>query len=199
MLRDRLAHALRAAILFGLLALAWWTLRGIGHAQDRAPRVPAPAHLSTTERVYALLLARVSYNEAGDSEADLALVHQAARAHGPSAERWIGWLSRHSPCVSGRLPLERALERPGRCRWTRHLRPDGRLPRQWPGTQTAWHRERPRWLAHLERATRFRTLPIVCPVAPQSWDGARWVADVLARGWRVLQCKGEPRNLGVVR
>lgn len=153
------------------------------------------------ERRLALALARTSYNEAGAHEADLDLIWQAVQANGgDTAASQLAWLQNHSPCVNGLLTSAQAYERPGRCRWTRNLTPDGRTPRGWPGTMM-WSRHRRAWLEHYEAAVaRVRGVEgdLVCPLPPRSWDGSRWRDDVLERGWTVLDCKGT-RNLGVVR
>ncbi len=156
-----------------------------------------PAALSPRERAYALAIARVSFNEAGASEPDLAMLHAIADARGR-----LAFLRRHSRCVMGVLSQEQAYARPGRCRWTRNLRVDARRPRGWnEAIDGPWSRMRPVWRAHLRMAAEYvsgaRQL-IVCPVTPRSWDGARWRAQIEARGWTVLDCKGT-RNLGVVR
>lgn len=148
------------------------------------------------------LVARTSMNEALDSVDDLDLLWGIVRGHGDTARERYVWLAAHSPCVSRRLSQDEAYRRPGNCRWTRNLHPDGRRPRGWDRERDgAWSRLRPRWLAHIERV-RERVIEgyvrILCPEPAMSWDGARWRDEIVERGFRVLECKGDLRNLGVV-
>ena len=184
----------KLCFLVSLLILLGLFLAGMVRAQDRTP-----ATRRLTE-----LVAKVSYNEAGDSYPDLALIWQITEARGTTDAERAYWLERHSPCVSGLLPEERARLRPGRCGWTRYLLPTGRLPRGWPGSQADWHRERPRWLAHVVRVRAFVSgedtyRPCSGPV--ESWDGdvPSWRERAASRGWVPAECAPGSRNVGYRR
>ena len=99
----------------------------------------------------ALAFARVTFNEALDSEADQAMIWQVVSHHGSTDRQRLSWLRRHSPCVTGVLSQDRAYQRPGNCRWTRNLMPDGRRPRGWDrDLHGRWSWLRERWMAHYE-------------------------------------------------
>ncbi len=176
-----------------------------------APLLPEPlpvdevypeAPPTRDERRLVEALAKTSFNEAGDSYADLAMLWQITAGHGETARERYQWLRRHSPCVNGILTQDQAYQRPGNCRWTRNLMPDGRRPRGWRREDDGpWSRMRARWLAHLERVRDFiygRDTFRPCVETPESWDGRRWLDAVRARGWRDIEC-GETLNVGVVR
>jgi len=192
MLRHNLLGVLRLLFLAALIALAWCVIRW------------APVAAQDSDARLRELVAKVSYNEAGDSYDDLALIWQTVEGRGSTTAERVRWLEAHSSCVSGRLSQDLATLRPGRCRWTRNLRPDGRLPRGWPGSQADWRRERPRWLAHLVAVRAFvdgEDPYRPCAVAPESWDGDRpsWRARAEARGWVRVECEGNARNAGYRR
>lgn len=180
-----------------LIALVLIT-SNLAHAQ-----VTRPDDLTPRQRELAVVLARVAFNEALDSEADLELIAQITLSRGETAAERLAWLRRHSPCVTGRLSQEEAYQRPGNCAWTRNLRPDGRLPRGFTAPSGVWRQLRPRWLAHLERAIDYVRAPQtadICPVTPHSWDGKRYGRDrIEARGFRILECGDEAENYAVVR
>lgn len=190
-------HVLTLALVIGC-----WT-SAVCYAQDFASDTPVTRSLSRAERRLVGRLAKVSFNEALDSEDDLALIWQIVQSQGETASARYHWLGAHSPCVSGVLSQDQARERPGNCRWTRNLTPDGRRPRGWDRElHGRWDWVRPRWLAHVGRAIRFvrgDARSIMCPTNPVSWDGARWRDRILARGFTILECKGDLRNVGVIR
>lgn len=180
----------RALLVAALLVLYAWILSGMASAQSGA-----------SERLIAAV-ARVAFNEAGDSYVDAALIWQVVEGHGSSAVERLAWLRSHSPCVAGRWTQDRARTRPGNCRWSRNLRRDGRIPRGWPWTQGAWARERPRWLAHVVRVRALvdgRDPYRPCRETPVTWDGLRWQERAEARGWRAVECDPGARNAGYVR
>ena len=109
--------ALRVLSLAIPLAVLWSVLRW------------APVRADTTQ--LDLLVARVAFNEAADSCPDAAMIWQVVEGHADTDRGRLRWLSWHSRCVSGRLTQDEAYRRPGRCRWTRNLHPDGRRPRGW--------------------------------------------------------------------
>lgn len=192
--------ALRLLVLGALLVVYALVLSGRAGAQDRAPGGTSSAYY---QRQLVALVARVTFNEAGPSEPDLAMIWNITRARGETARERYVWLASHSPCVSGRLTQDEAYQRPGRCRWTRNLEPDGRRPRGWDRERDGpWSATRARWLEHIERVVEYvsgRRRLILCPITPVSWDGARWRDELPARGFAILDCKGELRNVGVVR
>jgi hypothetical protein len=157
--------------------------------------------MSPAERRLVELTAKVTFNEALDSAPDRYLIWQIIEGHGGTAEERVRWLTSHSPCVSGRLTQDEAQARPGNCAWTRNARADGRLPRGWPHSQAAWHRMRPRWLAHLEAVRALVSGEDTyrpCRTTPTSWDGDRplWRARAEARGYVEVECEGAARNVG---
>ena len=188
------AVAAAAALLFCSASVA---------AQDYAPDSPAQRSLSRAERRLVSLVARVTFNEALDSEDDLAMIWEIVRGSGSTADERYRWLRSHSPCVGGLLSQDEAYRRPGNCRWTRNLLPDGRRPRGWDrALHGRWSWLRDRWLAHIDRVVLYvsgRERRILCPMTPSSWDGARWREQIVERGFTILQCKGDAHNVGVVR
>jgi len=180
-----------------LLCVFWLVLRGWAHAHDRDRRPLGDSQLVRLE-------ARVTFNEGLDNVDSLYVLHQIIEGWGGTPAERARALASHSRCVAGNWTQDRAAtERPGgNCRWTRNLAPDGRLPRGWPHSQQAWHRLRPRWLAHLDRVRAlvggvdtYRP----CMFTPTTWDGARWQARARARGWEPVICEGASPNLGYVR
>ena len=175
----------------------------LAFASPTQAQVSTPEDLTRAERTLALTLARVAYNEAGDHEPDLELIWQVVSHAETSPEERLRWLRNHSPCVTGRLTQDQAYRRPGNCRWTRNLQPDGRRPRGWDrALHGRWSWIRDRWTAHLERAVEYvrgNLVADICPETPTSWDGARWREQIVERGWRILECDGTTQNLGVVR
>lgn len=154
------------------------------------------------ERTLIELVAKVTFNEALDSYPDLALIYQTVEGHGDTAAERARWLAGHSSCVSGRLTQDEAYRRPGNCRWTRNLEPDGRRPRGWDrALHGRWSWTRPRWLAHVPRVRALvdgRDSYRPCKEAPDTWDGARWRERILERGYRIADCEGEALNLGLL-
>lgn len=150
------------------------------------------------------LVAKVSFNEALDSYHDLALIWQVVEGVSESPRRRFEWLSRHSSCVSGRLPDSAAYARDGNCRWSRNLGPDGEQPRGWiPAEDGRWILVRDRWLEHIARARDFvygvdSYRP--CAETPDTWDGVRYGREFVSRGNReILECSVpylQPREEG---
>ena len=187
----RLQSIVRCAVLVGALA-AYAAV--ILYAPVRA-QVPRPADLTRTERQLAIALARVSINEGGDSEPDGELVAQVTLARGETAAERLHWLGEHSRCVAGPMSQDEAYQRPGNCRWTRNLHPDGRRPRGWRRELDGhWSRTRGRWRTVLERAVEYvrgDRAADVCDEDPDSWDGVIYGADRVApegSGRRILDC-----------
>lgn len=194
----------QAAMRAVATATALLLFPAICSAQDFAPD-SASGHtsLSRDERRLVGLVARVTFNEALDSEDDLAMIWETVRGSGDSAAQRYYWLRSHSPCVSGVLSQDDAYRRPGNCRWTRNLTPEGNRPRGWDRSMHGrWSWLRDRWVAHVARVVAYvsgRERRILCPVSPTSWDGARWRDEIVSRGFTILECKGDMRNLGVIR
>lgn len=196
--------AFRLVVLLALLAAAWCVLRWapLVSAQQLAPDSPSA---DRSEQRLVELVSKVSFNEGGDSYDDLALIWQTVEGHGDTARERAHWLEQHSRCVSGVLSQDVAYTRPGRCRWTRNLHPDGRRPRGWDRERDGhWSRTRPLWLAHLERVRAlvrgfddYRP----CAIPPSTWDGDHpgWNAQALTRGFVRVVCIGSARNAGYVR
>jgi hypothetical protein len=174
--------------LFAMFALVL-TVAGAG-AQDRASGSPMPT-LTHVDRLLEALVARTSFNEAGDSYFDLALVWQTTEGHGETARDRYLWLAAHSPCVSGRLTQDQAQARPGNCRWTRNLssRPSP-APIGWDLRRDGvWRATERRWLEHVPRArafTRGEDPFRPCRTTPQTWDGVRYGRERVSRGDRVI-------------
>lgn len=193
-----LAPALRLLALAALLA-------GYAAALLYAPvraQVERPSDLTRTERALALLLGKVTFNEGADSEPDGELVAQVTLGHGETADERLRWLTRHSRCVSGVLSQDEAYARPGSCRWTRNLHPDGRRPRGWDRLRDGhWTRTRARWAAVLERSIEYvrgDRPASICGEQPQSWDGTRFGRDRVAPPGgqrRIIDCR-EPYVVG---
>lgn len=190
-----------------LFALGFVLLVGVAGgccAPSRAAaQVERPADLSRVELELAKRVARVSFNEALDSEPDLELVVQIVWGARETPEGRLRWLRSHSPCVSGRLTQDQAYARPGNCRWSRNLMTDGRRPRGWRReTDGHWSRTRPRWLAHLERVIEYVRgvrVAAICDELPTTWDGRRYGrAAMEARGFRVLTCRERTENFALV-
>lgn len=189
-------------------------------ARAAAEGVPNPRararelRLTPAQRALALYLGRTTFNEALDSEPDLAMIWNIARSERESTQAIIDWLRAHSSCVMGVVPQHEAARRPGNCVWARSLMPSGDRPSGWVECQDEdrdgevdfdchgrWARVRPRWLAHLFAAIEYvagEREMIMCPVTPTTWDGRRWREEILARGFVDLGCK-YTRNLGLVR
>lgn len=165
--------------------------------------IPSVASARTDESRLLELVAKVSFNEAMDSYSDLAMIWQIVEASAPTSEGRFGWLRRHSPCVSGVLTQDQAYERPGNCRWSRNLMPDGRRPRGWIRERDGhWSRTRVRWLRHLEAVREFvrGSDPYrPCVETPVTWDGRTWLSEAMSRGWEPIFCDGNPRNVGFIR
>ena len=149
----------------------------------------------------------VSFNEALDSYPDAGLIVQVLEGHGATPRDQLAWLTRHSPCATGRLSQEQALARPGNCGWSRNLTEAGTLPAFWPYERGIWGRLRLRWLDHVSRVRdlvsgRDRWRP--CPdEQPQTWDGVRYGRERVAPeggARRILDCEppyvrpGSPRE-----
>lgn len=186
--------ALSIALL--ILCLLYLFAPVLGFAQDARSLTPV-------ERELALTFARVSFNEARDSEADQEMIWQIVSAR-DGAHSQLQWLRNHSPCVTGVLTQDQAYQRPGNCRWSRNLMPDGRRPRGWDRERDGrWSWIRTRWLEHLRRSVEYvrgERVADICSETPQSWDGRRYGRDTIeARGWRILECDGELQNYAVVR
>lgn len=186
---KRIGRILALALL---LAGYWLTLR---YAPISA-QVPRPVDLSATERELAKTIGRVSFNEALDSEPDLELVTQTTLSSALTAEGQLAWLRSHSPCVTGRLTQDEAQLRPGNCRWTRNLHPDGRRPRGWlRELDGRWSRTRVRWREHLTRSVEYvrgERVASICDERPMSWDGVRYGRDRVApegSARRILDCR----------
>lgn len=191
--------------ILAALGLAAVVLSGRAGAQPREG-------MSRSERHLVAVLSRVTMNEGLDSYPDLALIHQITEARGSTPSERALWLASHSRCAAGELapPSRRmsdseAYARPGLCRWTRNLRPDGSQPRGWiPSRDGHWSRMRPRWLAHLERVRAFvagEDTHRPCERAPMTWDGRHpaWRERAVERGWEPVECEGDARNVGYVR
>lgn len=186
-----------------------------GTTAVRAARVARPVDLSRIERLLAITIARVSFNEALDNEPDLELITQVTFGHAETSRGRLQWLRNHSGCVTGsRLTQDEAYARPGNCRWTRNLMPDGRRPRGWlRELHGHWTRTRGRWAAHLTRTIEYvrgNEVADICDVTPDTWDGVRYGRERVGRGDRtILECSvpylhpresGEGlRNFAVVR
>jgi len=155
------------------------------------------------ERRLIELTAKVSFNEALDSEHDRALIWQVIEGHGDTPAERAYWLERHSPCVGGRLTQDQAYLRPGNCRWSRNLMPDGRRPRGWDRElhgRWSWLRER--WIAHVEAVRDLvmgRDPYRPCAETPSTWDGRAWQEQAVERGFRAVECAEGTRNIGYVR
>jgi len=159
---------------------------------------PSYVQASGVDERLALAVARVATNEAPGSEEDLALVWQVVTAHGDTSAERLQWLRTHSPCASGRWTQEQALTRPGNCRWARNLNAAGTRPDYWRGPP--WGRFRGVWLGALRSARDLvsgRQAWLSCEGQPLSWDGPRWSAAAVARGWTPLRCKS--LNVGYYR
>ena len=204
-MKRHLITALLWGSLLALIAAAALVLSGRVGAQARSD-------MSRAEHRLVAVLARVAFNEGLDSYPDLALIHQITEARGDTPARRALWLASHSRCAAGELapPSRRmsdseAYARPGLCRWTRNLTPDGSQPRGWiPSRDGHWSRMRPRWLAHLNRVRAFvagEDTHRPCETAPATWDGRRpsWQEAAARRGWVPVACEGEARNVGYVR
>ena len=169
-----------------------------------AAQVPRPADLNRVELALARGLAQLGMNEAGTAD-DTEMITQTVFAAAPDTRSRLQWLRDHSPCVLGVLTQDQAYERPGNCRWSRNLHPDGRRPRGWDRNQDGhWSRTRPRWTARLEQTigyVRGTEVADICPEPPESWDGRRTTTaeELEANGWRVLECDGDLQNFPVVR
>lgn len=150
-------------------------------------------------RALALEVARVAFNEAGDSRDDLAMIWQIVELRRATVTGRRNWLAQHSRCVSGLLPESLVQRRGGNCAWTRELNPAGSMPRSWPHSPGYWTRVRPRWLAHLHRSLQHATatdrLPWLCPDTVGTWDGRTWIDEQEARGRHYIECKGDTRNV----
>lgn len=156
--------------------------------------VPASANPPRAERELSLALARTCVNEAGfHSPLDCALIWQAVRSHGDTHVERLRWLRTHSPCATGRLSQQEALERPGQCAWTRNLDRSGRRPAHFP-PNAAW---RPhlfdRVLRYSERLVAGELRVDPCPVAPHTWGG-RQLDDARARAQGLEPCACDPRT-----
>lgn len=185
-------RALRLVGLALLLATYWLALC---YAPVRA-QVPEPSDLSRTERELVKTLARVSFNEPLDSEPDLELIAQVTLSAAPAPASRLTWLRSHSPCVGGRLTQDEAYLRPGNCRWTRNLHPDGRRPRGWlRELDGRWSWIRGRWRSHLTRAIEYvrgDREAAICSERPMSWDGVRYGRARVAPPdgpRRILECR----------
>lgn len=191
-----ISRGLWLVVLLVLLAAAMLLAPAV-QCQDRAAGPATPARLSPQVALLAFEVARVAMNES--MGADLALIWQVVEGRARGAPGRRRWLRSHSRCVAGMLPEAAVQRRPGPCRWTRELRPNGRRPPSWRGD--GWPRMRVRWLTTLRRSLRHargELLPIVCPSTPASWDGPAWGAAAARRGWVALDCKGT-LNVGYVR
>ncbi len=163
------------ALLVALLA------PGPGTAQDQRRRRLTRAELRLLE-----LESKLSFNEAGDSYHDAALIHQIVEGKGETLVERIRWIEDHSRCVSGVLTQDQANAREGNCRWTRNLHQDGRRPRGWNrALDGRWSWTRRRWVNHVPVVRRFVTgeddyRP--CEEQPDSWDGVRYGRACIERG-----------------
>lgn len=163
--------------------------------EDQTAGTPAARRLSDPEREYTLAVARVSFNEANHSEPDQEMITQVVEGRGHNLAERLHWLRAHSRCVMGVLTQDRAYARPGNCRWTRNLMPDGRRPRGWDrALHGPWSPVRVRWRAHLRRQVAFTRGELqadICPEAPDSWDGVRYGRETVAPAGssrRILEC-----------
>ncbi len=178
--RDRLAHALRVGFLWGLLALAWWTLRGIGHAQEWPP----PASVEALARV-CVGEAGFDSTETGDCTAIVLTLRRRAIRRRVSVVRMAELYStRH---------FDR--DRDDARAWIAGLIYSAERPQAWP-ENLRWARYRPRWIAVLRhvRAVLRGEVPDPCPAADH-WGmrhGIDWERAQRA-GWREVSC-GETRN-----
>jgi len=191
--------------LLVLVALATSYAAVLLYAPIIRAQVERPVDLDRHQRDLALLLGRITYNEAADSEADGELIAQIVFGRGETAAAQYTWLRWHSRCVSGVLSQDEAYARPGNCRWARNLRPDGRRPRGWFGDRDGhWSRAQARWRAVLGRAVEYvrgDRSAAICDEQPQTWDGTRYGREaVLARGSRrrILECRA-PYVIGAHR
>jgi hypothetical protein len=150
------------------------------------------------ERHLVELEAKVSYNEALHSYHDLALIHQIVEGSAETVLERIYWLMDHSSCATGRLPDSVADARPGNCRWSRHLRLDGREPTGWDvAIDGQWRWTRGRWLAHVPRVRDFvygRDDYRPCEETPETWDGVRYGRACIERGEDCPSIVTQPRR-----
>jgi len=165
-------------------------------------QVPRPDDLNATERDLVTNLARVTYNEAGNSEPDGELIAQVVLGHGETAQERLRWLRGHSRCATGVLTQDEAYQRPGNCRWARNLATDGRRPRGWFNELDGhWNNTRERWRAVLERSIEYvrgDRPAAICDEQPMSWDGTRYGRERVAPAGsrkRILECR-EPYVVG---
>lgn len=185
-----------AVMAFAVVAMLCYPLVSYG-------QVEAPRDLDRVERQLALDLARVAFNEALDSPADLEMIAQVVfgAAHTPRAR--LAFLRRHSPCATGQLSETESRRRGGNCRWSRALDPSGRRPAGWERERDGrWSWVRERWLDHLRRAIAYVRAPHeadLCATAPHSWDGKAWRERIVERGWTILPCSEHTRNYAVIR
>lgn len=150
-----------------------------------------PAGLSPAQRDYALLLARVTVNEAGwGSPGDMDLICQVTRRRaGQRAGDRAAFLREHSACPAGvRAPSER--EQMGNCAWTRELGWTGEMPPSFPHPERWEPTFRPLWeervLPSAERRAMTGRCRQVCAEDPDTWgndaDEAREHARAIAEG-----------------
>lgn len=149
----------------------------------------------------AVAVAQLAANETGlrsEVPADLAMIYQVARRHAPTPRGQLFWLRQHSSCVLTDRPL-RGREAHSNCPWTRNLTARATRPGNW--RRGSWARVyRPRWEAYLAEARRLVAgaepeSGWPCAENPQTWDGRRWMASALRRGYRPVACVGT-RNVG---
>ena len=147
---------------------------------------------SFSRRDLVLAVSKVCVNEAGfDSLPDCALIWQVVEAQrGINSERLV-WLERHSARVLGDRRCF-----PGRnCNWTRNLVWGSAEPAGWP-TDLPW--QPLKWRRVLEYVSRLvsgEETRRPCDETPDTWDGAAWHEENLARGYTPIECEGT-RNLG---
>ena len=160
------------------------------------------ARAQDVETELALAVAKVCANErslGAARPADCALVWQATRRHGETAEERLAWLRAHSSCVLSDREMS-AREALGNCRWTRHLADSDARPAGWPAL-VPWERFVESW-----RGMRGFVRQLVlegrrprggwpCPVDPDTWGGPMDHARAIAHGLVPVRCEGT-RNQG---
>ena len=150
---------------------------------------PAPYNARTIEQQpYHLVLAWVSWHEAGNNPYDLAAIHDVlqsgAERENVSPQRFAYLYSRRF--FTGRAPRS----------WILGLGlPGAAAPPGWPGNMS-WARWEPRWLEHLERSLAITLGQIMseCEETPDDWGSPTTDHDRAVRMGLVLVACGDTRN-----
>lgn len=190
--------ALSVAVVLGVLALP--TARAAAQMS-----VDVTTWLTPTEERLAFAVAKVSYNEAADSMADLQLVWAITEGHSSTTRGRLRWLQCHSPRVLGRPGCRQIkfCREDRNCWWTRNLTRDGAQPEGWPYSDRWWrHVVRRRWLVHLERAkfivSGYKAHNPCKNLVPYSWGSEQDIPRKQAAGWSFYRC-GDATNYGFSR